>query len=337
MNKRKQRLKNKQREQRREARMQARLARGGGRIARWKIVVPAVVFLFVLHCRFWHAEETWLMHTVLGTAGYQSLTRNLCVAFVVLGICGWMLYARSHNRRNERKESRLRWLGINLLYGFFWGAGMTALCTNVVLVGLFWLNARFASEVKPYEYEVTGFAVHDRKPKSHTRYSGAWLLNTFSYGEIFIKSDKYKRVHVSPRMASQFGTMKGYHLKMELADGCLGWGVVKRIDRIATLYPQQPDDVVYIDKAPHTDSSALCAPEKKAYTFTYTWQDIHIFARLRSIDLSDTAHVSVNRYVDSVKDIPVWKIDVRDSVQPDLARVILIHGETGEVLMDSYE
>nr|WP_320947554.1 hypothetical protein [Bacteroides intestinalis] len=35
--------------------------------------------------------------------------------------------------------------------------------------------------------------------------------------------------------------------------------------------------------------------------------------------------------------IPVWEIDIRDSIQPDMARVILIHGETGEVMMDSYE
>lgn len=337
MNKRKQRLKNKQREQRREARMQARLARGEGKIARWKIVVPVIALLFLLHCRFWHAEEEWLMRTVLGTTGYQSLMGNLCVVFVILGVGGWMLYARSHNRRNEREESRLRWLGMNLLYGFFWGAGMAALCSNMVLVGLFRLNASFASEVKTYEFEVTGSAVHDRKPKSHSRYSASWLLNTFSYGEIFIKNDKYKRVYVSPRTASQFGYMQGYRVKMELTDGCLGWGVVKRIDTIATLYPKPQNDVVYVDKEPDTQSPDSCTPQKKAYTFSYTWQDIHIFARLRSIDLSDTTHVSVNRYVDNARDIPVWEIDVRDSVQQDMARVILIHGETGEVLMDSYE
>lgn len=337
MNKRKQRLKNKQRELRREARMQARLARGEGKIARWKIVVPVIALLFLLHCRFWHAEEEWLMCTALGTTGYQGLTRNLCVVFVILGVGGWMLYARSHNRRNERKESRLRWLGMNLLYGFFWGAGMAALCSNIVLVGLFRLNAGFASEVKEYEFEVTGSAVHDRKPKSRSRYSASWLLNTFSYGEIFIKDDKYKRVYVSPRTASQFGYMQGYRVKMELADGCLGWGFVKSIDAVATLYPKPQDDVVYVNKELGTQPSDSCTPQKKAYTFSYTWQDIHIFARLRSIDLSDTTHVSVNRYVDSARDIPVWEIDVRDSVRQDMARVILIHGETGEVLMDSYE
>ncbi len=69
----------------------------------------------------------------------------------------------------------------------------------------------------------------------------------------------------------------------------------------------------------------------------YTWQDIHIFAKLRGINLSDTAHVSVNRYVDASRDMPLWEIDVRDSVQPDKVKVILVHGETGEVVMDSYE
>lgn len=337
MNKRKQRLKNKQREQRREARMQARLARGEGKIARWKIVVPVIAFLFLLHCRFWYAEEEWLMHTVLGAIGYQGIMGNLCIVFVILGVGGWMLYAYSHNRRNERKESRLRWLGMNLLYGFFLGAGMAALCSNMVLVGLFWLNAGFASEVKTYEFEITGSAVHDRKPQSHSRYSASWLLNSFSYGEIFIKNDRYKRVYVSQRTASRLGYMQGYRLKMELANGCLGWGVVKRIDTIATLYPKPQNDVIYVNKESAIQLSDSCTPQKKAYTFSYTWQDIHIFARLRSIDLSDTTHVSVNRYVDNVRNIPVWEIDVRDSVQQDMARVILIHGETGEVLMDSYE
>lgn len=337
MNKRKQRLKNKQREQRREARMQARLARGEGKIARWKIVVPVIVLLFLLHCRFWHAEEEWLMCTVLGTTGYQSLTGNLCGIFVILGVGGWMLYARFHNRRNERKESRLRWLGMNLLYGFFWGAGMAALCSNIALVGLFRLNASFASEVQTYEFEVAGSAVHDRKPQSRTRYSASWLLNSFSYGEIFINDDKYKRIYVSPRTAGQFGMMQGYRVKIELADGCLGWGVVKRIDTIATLYPKTQGDVVYVNKKAATQSPDSCITQRKAYTFSYTWQDIHIFARLRNINLSDTAHVIVNRYVDNTRDIPVWEIDIRDSVQRDMARVILIHGETGEVLMDSYE
>lgn len=337
MNKRKQRLKNKQREQRREARMQARLARGEGKIPRWKIVVPVIALLFLLHCRFWHDEEEWLMHTVLGTNGYQDLRSNLCVVFVILGVGGWMLYARSHNRQNERKESRLRWLGMNLLYGFFWGGGMAALCSNIVLVGLFRLNAGFASEVKTHQYEVTGSAVHNRSSKSLSRYSGAWLLNSFSYGEIFIKDDKYKRIYVSPRTASQFGMMQGYQVKIELADGCLGWGVVKRMDTIATLYPKLQNDVVYVNKELATQPSDSCTVQKKTYTFSYTWKDIHIFARLRNIDLSDTTHVSVNRYVDNTRDIPVWEIDVRDSVQKDMARVILIHGETGEVLMDSYE
>jgi hypothetical protein len=76
---------------------------------------------------------------------------------------------------------------------------------------------------------------------------------------------------------------------------------------------------------------------KKKHTFLYTWQDIHIFAKLRGINLSDTAHVSVNRYVDASRDMPLWEIDVRDSVQPDKVKVILVHGETGEVVMDSYE
>ena len=40
---------------------------------------------------------------------------------------------------------------------------------------------------------------------------------------------------------------------------------------------------------------------------------------------------------DASRDMPLWEIDVRDSVQPDKVKVILVHGETREVVMDSYE
>ena len=86
-----------------------------------------------------------------------------------------------------------------------------------------------------------------------------------------------------------------------------------------------------------TQAPDSCLHEKSEKAFKYTWRDIYIFAKLRNINLSDTTHVSVNQYIDGQKCIPVWEIDIRDSIQPDMARVILIHGETGEVMMDSYE
>lgn len=33
------------------------------RMALWKILVPAFVFLFLLHCRMWYIEEEMLIHT----------------------------------------------------------------------------------------------------------------------------------------------------------------------------------------------------------------------------------------------------------------------------------
>ena len=45
----------------------------------------------------------------------------------------------------------------------------------------------------------------------------------------------------------------------------------------------------------------------------------------------------IPQIVTLTRDMPLWEIDVRDSVQPDKVKVILVHGETGEVVMDSYE
>ena len=208
----------------------------------------------------------------------------------------------------------------------------------VVVVSLFWLNACFTSADKTCDYRIIAAKVHDRRPKSRSsRYSASWLLNTFSYGELFVEGDRYTCVNVSPRMARQFEGSERVYLKIDLADGWLGWGVVKGIHPVATVYPQPQDEIRYSAGAQAGVAAGSSGQVKKKHTFLYTWQDIHIFAKLRGINLSDTAHVSVNRYVDASRDMPLWEIDVRDSVQPDKVKVMLVHGETGEVVMDSYE
>lgn len=338
MNKKRDRLKKKQQEQRREARRQARAVGEGGRIAPWKIALPVIVLLFMVHCRFWHAEEDWLMRTALADVGYQSLTGIIFTTLLALGICGWMLYAYSRPKKPD-KESPLKQSGRNLLYGFFWGVGIGALCTNIMLVFLFWLNSCFTSEVKTCECEIVSTTLHNRESRSHTsRYSAAWLINRFSYREVFIKDDRYKRLYVPLQTVGQFGCMPGFRLKIELADGWLGWGVIRKIYPVSPPYPKPQEDVITDMAGNNTEQPTdSVAKPKKQYTFQYTWRDVRIFAKLRNINLKDTTHVSVNRYIDNANDAPVWELIVRDSLQLDKGRVILIHGETGEVLMDSYE
>lgn len=236
------------------------------------------------------------------------------------------------------REERSKAAGEKHALRFVLGAGLSALCTNVVVVSLFWLNACFTSADKTCDYRIIAAKVHDRRPKSRSsRYSASWLLNTFSYGELFVEGDRYTCVNVSPRMARQFEGSERVYLKIDLADGWLGWGVVKGIHPVATVYSQPQDEIRYSAGAQAGVAAGSSGQVKKKHTFLYTWQDIHIFAKLRGINLSDTAHVSVNRYVDASRDMPLWEIDVRDSVQPDKVKVILVHGETGEVVMDSYE
>ena len=126
---------------------------------------------------------------------------------------------------------------------------------------------------------------------------------------------------------------RGIYLKIELEDGWLGWGVIRKINSVTATKVSEKVEVRFPEDE-QTQAPDSCLHEK---AFKYTWRDIYIFAKLRNINLSDTTHVSVNQYIDGQKGIPVWEIDIRDSIQPDMARVILIHGETGEVMMDSYE
>ena len=236
-----------------------------------------------------------------------------------------------------RKRSTGKWYHWrNFVYAFMCGAAVVGLCTNILVVFLFWLNSCFTSGVQTREYIIVNIAPHDRTRKSHNPRSAAWLLNTFSYGEIFIQGDRYTRIYLPIDSAYRLSGERGIYLKMELEDGWLGWGVIRKINSVTTTKASEKVEVRFPEDE-QAQASDSCLYEKSEKAFKYTWRDIHIFAKLRNINLSDTTHVSVNQYIDGQKGIPVWEIDIRDSIQPDMARVILIHGETGEVMMDSYE
>ena len=273
----KQRLKHTPGQRCREESIRAESAGRKGRIALWKIAVPVIIVLFLLHCRAWHPEEAWLLRTAFSTGSYRSLNAVVASVLFVIGMGGRMLYVYLCCGRDEKKG--VRRLGRNMLYGLFWGAGLSALCTNVVVVSLFWLNACFTSADKTCDYRIIAAKVHDRRPKSRfSRYSASWLLNTFSYGELFVEGDRYTCVNVSPRMARQFEGSERVYLKIDLADGWLGWGVVKGIHPVATVYSQPQDEIRYSAGAQARVAAGSSGQAKKKHTFLYTWQDIHIFA-----------------------------------------------------------
>lgn len=101
------------------------------------------------------------------TGSYQSLNAVVASVLFVIGMGGRMLYVYLCCGRDEKKGARR--LGRNMLYGLFWGAGLSALCTNVVVVSLFWLNACFTSADKTCDYRIIAAKVHDRRPKSVLR------------------------------------------------------------------------------------------------------------------------------------------------------------------------
>ena len=173
-------------------------------IALWKIAVPVIIVLFLLHCRAWHPEEAWCCARLFSTGNYQSLNAVVASVLFVIGMGGRMLYVYLCCGRDEKKGARR--LGRNMLYGLFWGAGLSALCTNVVVVSLFWLNACFTSADKTCDYRIIAAKVHDRRPKSRSsRYSASWLLNTFRMANCLWKETG---THVSMCRPAWHGSLK---------------------------------------------------------------------------------------------------------------------------------
>lgn len=122
----------------------------------------------------------------------------------------------------------------NFVYAFMCGGIVVGLCTNVLVVFLFWLNSCFTSGVQTREYIIVNIAPHDRTRKSHNPRSASWLLNTFSYREIFIQGDRYTRIYLPIDSAYRLSGERGIYLKIELEDGWLGWGVIRKINSVTT-------------------------------------------------------------------------------------------------------
>ena len=159
------------------------------RTALWKILVPAFVFLFLLHCRMWYIEEEMLMHTAFSSGSYLGLNRKIVILLMAITMCSCMVYIY--------KKSTGKWYHWrNFVSAFVCGGIVVGLCTNVLVVFLFWLNSCFTSGMQTREYIIVNIAPHDRTRKSYIPRSGAWLLNTFSYGEIFIQGDRYTRIYL---------------------------------------------------------------------------------------------------------------------------------------------
>lgn len=84
----KQRLKHTPGQRCREESIRAESAGRKGRIALWKIAVPVIIVLFLLHCRAWHPEEAWLLRTAFSTGSYQSLNAVVASVLFVIGMGG---------------------------------------------------------------------------------------------------------------------------------------------------------------------------------------------------------------------------------------------------------
>lgn len=275
----------------------------------------------------WYAEEEWLWRVLLADIGYQDITGNCTLVLGAIGLGGWMLYARW--RRPPAEGDRLwEWLLVNFLHGCYWASGAMVLCTNVVVVFLFWLNSQFVSEVADHIYAVVQVELHDRTPRSFPgRYSARGMLNTFSYGEVTVAdSSGFRRLYLPLSEARRLSSIRGCYLQVKSADGWLGW---RDIRHRSLAVPAE----VERDTLPSVERSRPSA--KKDPLFTYTWRDIVIFARLRSIDWKDTTWVRIGRYWEGMDSVPTWHIYIRNAMNGDRIRVISVHGQTGEVRADS--
>lgn len=309
--------------------IRARMAPRRGRtpLAAWKIVVPVIVVFFLLHCRMWYAEEQWLWRVLLADVGYQDIAGNCTLVLGAMGLGGWMLYARW--RRPPAEGDKLwGWLLINFLHGCYWASGAMVLCTNVVVVFLFWLNGRFVSEVADHDYAIIRVELCDRTPRSFPgRYSARGLLNTFSYGEVTVSDTLgFRRLYFPLSEAQWLSSIGRCYLHVKSAEGWLGWGNIRHCSLVVRT--EAESDTLFSVKKNHPSV-------KKNHLFTYTWRDIVIFAHLRGIDWKDTTRVRIGRYWEGTDSIPTWRIYMRSVMNGDRIRVMSVHGQTGEVRADS--
>lgn len=109
------------------------------------------------------------------------------------------------------------WLLVNFLHGCYWASGAMVLCTNVVVVFLFWLNSQFVSEVADHIYAVVQVELHDRTPRSFPgRYSARGMLNTFSYGEVTVAdSSGFRRLYLPLSEARRLSSIRGCYLQVK--------------------------------------------------------------------------------------------------------------------------
>lgn len=106
----KQRLKHTPGQRCREESIRAESAGRKGRIALWKIAVPVIIVLFLLHCRAWHPEEAWLLRTAFSTGSYRSLNAVVASVLFVIGMGGRMLYTRVRDKdcvKNRVKRAKI--------------------------------------------------------------------------------------------------------------------------------------------------------------------------------------------------------------------------------------
>lgn len=319
-------------------------------LAPWKIVVPILVVLLLLHFRLWYAEEEWLLRTALSDISYQTLSGRCTLLLALLGMGGWMLYARLHHPC-EKGERLIVWLLIHFCHGCYWAAGAMILCTNLLVVLLFWLNQCFLSAPVDHTYYILGIELHDRTRRSMPgRYSGTVFLNNFSYGEVLVTDSLgIRRLYFSLPDAARLSSLRGCVLQVEASRGCLGWERVHRITPLLRAVPDSgglhssspyPVSVSGVDTSfPASGSFEKSSPDslmvKKLPAFTYTRRDIRIFALLRGIDLKDTSRVCVQRLRVGVDSLPVWQLGVLRADEEGRTRWVRIHGQTGEVLSDT--
>lgn len=319
-------------------------------LAAWKIVVPILVVLLLLHFRLWYAEEEWLLRTALSGTSYQTLSGRCALLLALLGMGGWMLYARTHCPR-EKGERLAVWLLIHFCRGCYWSAGAMILCTNLLVVFLFWLNQCFLSAPVTHTYYILDMELHDRTRRSMPgRYSGTVFLNNFSYGEVLVTDSLgIRHLYLSLPNTVRLSSLRGCVLQVEASRGCLGW---ERVHRITPLLRAVPDSSGLHSSSPYpasaagadtsfpaSDSSERASPDslttKKLPAFIYTRRDIRIFALLRGIDLKDTSRVCVQRLRMGADSLPVWQLGVLRADKEGRMRRIRIHGQTEEVLSDT--
>lgn len=200
----------------------------------WKFYVPFFTVVFLLHFKFWHAEQEWVFKTLFPSDHKEVATNILIILFPMMFI-PFLTYMYKHRDRWKLKWYHPEYLGV----GFIFCAIPTAFLGNVLFVLMMWLNSLSATATYQQEYRAKVVQIHKKKHSTPMRHSGSGWVNNFPYTRLFVCSigdnKPYHGIYTSFDSGHLLEQIDDLRLIVQQKDGWLGFGVIESISIAADL------------------------------------------------------------------------------------------------------